>query len=45
MTRTNSVDEEVLDYEVTDSEEDLSVKTVESVDLSHRQSCKRSLKL
>ena len=35
MTRTNSVDEEVLDdYEVSDSEDDLSVKTVESVDLS-----------
>lgn len=34
MTRTNSIDEEVLDYEVSDSEEDLSVKTVESVDLS-----------
>ena len=38
MTKTNSIEEEVVDYDVSDSEEDLSVKTVESVDVSHKSS-------
>ena len=36
IKRTSSIDEEVVDYEISDSEEDLSVKTVESVDLSNK---------
>jgi hypothetical protein len=31
ITRTNSIDEEMLDYEISDSDEDISVRTVEAV--------------